>query len=426
MGLRSRLASTAAAGEVPVFAVVGGGHRSALHRLRLAEGIRIVATPRHGAVLLVAGAFPGAARQSISQVHDQMAGPRVTVGWGHPEPTVVPVQASTAGDVAEIAALIRQQFHDVVTGLLSPERPLLPDIDPVEWRGVGPYGHGGAGMTGGTPFGRPLALRAADRDGLQLDSLPIIVGPWFPAFPPGLALRVSLQGDVAQEVEVASADLVSAGPAGVFDRALHEPMPIRDLEMARARHHLEWMADTLRIAGVDRLARVAGQVAASVGPGEVGPVQKLMAASRRSLLGPMTFRGVGVLPGEIELAGLGPIARAAGNSDDRRASEQGYSDLGFRAATRDTGDAWARFEQRATEAEQAVDLAGRAGNARAFGGGEVEGPDGLRRSVGPGPADSLLSMLPAVLAGMEWGDLVTTVQSLDIDMESVSVESTSV
>jgi respiratory-subunit NADH dehydrogenase subunit len=426
VGLRSRFASLAASGEVPVFAVVGGGHRSPLNRLRIAEGIRVVATPRHGAVLLVAGALPEAARQSVSHVHDQMAGPRVTVGWGHPDPTVVPVQASSEGDVEDMAAVIRKTFHDAVTGVISPEPPLLPDIDPVEWRGVGPYGHGGAGMTGGTPFGRPLALRAADRDGLELDSLPIVIGPWFPGFPPGMALRVSLQGDVAQEVEVASTGFVSAGPAGVFDRAVHEPVLIRDLEMARARHHLEWMADTLRIAGVDRLARVAGQVAAAVSPGEVGPVERLMAASRRSLLRPMTFRGVGVLPAEIDVAGLGPVARATGIADDRRASEQGYRDLDFRSVTRDAGDAWARFEQRAAEAVQAIDLAGRAGDARAFGDGEVEGPDGLRRSGGPGPADGLLSMLPTVLAGMEWGDLVTTVQSLDIDMESVSVESTTV
>lgn len=424
MGLRSRLASFAAIGEVPVFAVVGGGYRSQLHRLRLAEGIRIVATPRHGAVLLVAGAFPEVAGESISHVHDQMAGPRVTIGWGHPDPTVVPVQVSTAGDVAEVAAVIRQQFRDVMNGVITAEPPLLPNIDQVEWRGVGPYGHGGAGMTGGTPYGRPLALRAPDRDGLELDILPLTIGPWFAGFPPGLALGVSLQGDVAQEVEVVSTDLVSAGPAGVFDRALREPVPIRDLEMARARHHLEWMADTLRIAGVDRLSRVAGQVAAAVGPGEVGPVERLMAASRRSLLRPMALRGVGVLPADIDMAGLGPIARAAGILDDRRALEPGYRDLDFRSETRVTGDAWARFEQRAAEAAQALDLAGRAGGRRAFGDGEVEGPDGLRRSAGPGPADRLLSMLPTLLAGMEWGDLVTTVQSLDIDMASVSVERT--
>ncbi len=421
MGLRARLAHLAKTGEVPVFAVVGGGYRSAVRQLRLVEGMHIVASPRHAAVLLIAGDLTEAATESVIRVHDQMAGPRVTVGWGHSEPTVVPVEANVTGDVSDIAAVIRRQFHDVVVGAIPPEPPLLPDVDAVEWRGVGPYGHGGTGMTGGTPYGRPLPLRAPDRDGLELDQLPVVVGPWFSGFPPGLALRVSLQGDVAQAVEVVSTGLVSSGPAGVFARALHEPVPVRDLEMARARHHLEWMADALRIAGVDRLAVRADRLAPAVGPGDVDSVERLMAAVRRSLLRPMALRGVGVLSPDIEIAGLGPVARAAGVSDDQRTSEQGYRDIDFRPVTHTTGDAWARFAQRAAEAAQAIHLADRAGDRRAFGNGEVEAPDGLHRMGEPRPADILISMLKTVLSGMEWGDLVATVQSLDIDMESVSV-----
>ncbi|GMQ93399.1 MAG: hypothetical protein BMS9Abin12_0876 [Acidimicrobiia bacterium] len=421
MGLRARIAHLAKTGEVPVFAVVGGGYRSAIHRLRLAEGIHIVATPRHAAVLLIAGTLTEAAAESVARVHDQMAGPRVTVGWGHPEPTVVPIGARATGDVSDIATVVRRQFHDVVIGTIPSEPPLLPDVDPVEWRGVGPYGHGGAGMTGGTPYGRPLPLRAPDRDNLELDQLPVTVGPWFAGFPPGLAMRVSLQGDVAQAVEVVTNDIVSAGPAGVFARALREPMPIRDLEMARARHHLEWMADALLIAGVDRLAVRADRLAEALGPGDVEPVERLMKAVGRSLLHPMTLRNVGVFPPDVEIAGLGPVARSSGIPDDRRTSEQGYRDIDFQPVTHRTGDAWARFSQRAAEASQAVDLARRAGNRSAFGNGEVEAPDGLHRLGEPSPADMSISMLDRVLSGTEWGDLVTIVQSLDIDMESVSV-----
>ncbi|GMQ84953.1 MAG: hypothetical protein BMS9Abin07_0518 [Acidimicrobiia bacterium] len=421
MGLRSRLAHLAKTGEVPVFAVVGGGYRSAIHRLRLAEGIHVVASPRHAAVLLIAGTLTETATESVKHVHDQMAGPRVTVGWGHPEPTVVPMRVQVTGDVSEVAAVIRREFHDVVTGAIPPEAPLLPDVDAVEWRGVGPYGHGGTGMTGGTPYGRPLPLRAPDRDGLELDQLPVAVGPWFSGFPPGLVLRVSLQGDVVQEVEVVSTDLVAAGPAGVFAQALQEPRLIRDLEMARARHHLEWMADALLIAGVDRVAVRAERLAVAIGPGDVDPVERLMRAVRRSLLRPMTLRKVGVLAPDVQVTGLGPVARAAELPDDRRTSEQGYRDIGFRPVTQTAGDAWARFTQRAAEAAQAVGLAGRAGDRRAFGNGEVEAPDGLHRVGEPSPADTVISMLDTILTGMEWGDLVTMVHSLDIDMESVSV-----
>ena len=421
MGLRDRLAHLAKTGDVPVFVVVGGGYRSRVHQLRLVEGIRIVTTPRHAAVLLIAGSLTDDAAETVRHVHDQMAGPRVTVAWGHPEPPVVPVHTTVHGDVTEVAATIRRLFSDVLTGVITPEQPLLPNVDAVEWRGAGPYGHGGTGMTGGTPYGRPLALRAPARDNLELDQLPVTIGPWFTGFPPGLALRVSLQGDVAQTVEVSTMNVVEAGPDGVFARALREPTPIRDLEMARARHHLEWMAGTLEIAGVDRLAVRANRIAGMIGPGDVYPVERLIKAVRRSLLRLMTLRNVGVLPGELDLTGLGPVARATGMADDRRGEEPGYRDLGFEPVTHSGGDAWARFSQRASEAVQALDLAGRADDARAFGHGEVEAPDGLRRVDDPHPANRLIAMLGTVLIGSEWGDLVTTVQSLDIDMETVSV-----
>ena len=421
MGLRARLAHLAKTGDVPVFVVVGGGYRSAVHRLRLVEGIHVVASPRHAAVLLIAGALTEDATETVRRVHDQMAGPRVTVGWGHPGPSVIPLQTMVTGGVTEAATTIRRLFHDVLTGEVEPERPLLPDVDQVEWRGVGPYGHGGTGMTGGTPYGRPLALRAPARDNLELDQLPVTIGPWFSGFPPGLALRILLQGDVAQAVEVTSTNLIQAGPDDVFTRALHEPTPIRELEMARAVHHLEWIADSLLIAGVDRLAMRADRLAETIGPGDVDAIERLMKAARRSLLRLMTLRNVGVLSTEIDLTGLGPVTRATGVADDRRGEEQGYRDLGFEPMTHSDGDAWARFSQRASEAVQALDLAGRADDARAFGNGEVEAPDGLHRVGEPDPANRLISMLETVLVGAEWGDLVTIVQSLDIDMESVSV-----
>ncbi|GMQ98655.1 MAG: hypothetical protein BMS9Abin17_1177 [Acidimicrobiia bacterium] len=421
MGLRSGLAYMAKTSDVPVFVVVGGGYRSAVHRLRLAGGIKIVASPRHAAVLLIAGSLTEAATESVQHVHDQMAGPRHTVSWGPSEHTVVPVGTHVIGDVADVAIAIRKQFHDVVTGAIPAEPPLLDNVDAVEWRGVGPYGHGGAGMTGGTPYGRPLTLRAPSRDRLELDQLPVVIGPWFAGFPTGLSLRISLQGDVAQAVEVVATNPIAAGSRSIFDQALHEPIPIHDLEMARATHLLEWMADALAIAGVDRLALRADRLASTIVPGDAGSVERLAAATRRSLLRPMTMRTVGVLPDDVDTSNLGPVARAAGVPNDRRTLEQGYRDIDFRVVTRTGGDAWARFEQRAAEAAQAVDLAGRAGDRMAFGNGEVEAPDGLRKAGSPSPADISISMLDALLTGMEWGDLVTAVQSLDIDMEDVSV-----
>jgi len=48
----------------------------------------------------------------------------------------------------------------------------------------------------------------------------------------------------------------------------------------------------------------------------------------------------------------------------------------------------------------------------------LESPQG-RLAVGDLPAQRLLPLLPAVLEGMEWGDAVSTVVSLDLDADEV-------
>ncbi len=50
--------------------------------------------------------------------------------------------------------------------------------------------------------GLPLAERAPDRDGLTLDVLHTPLGPLLAAWPAGLKLTLTLQGDVAQSAEV--------------------------------------------------------------------------------------------------------------------------------------------------------------------------------------------------------------------------------
>jgi hypothetical protein len=78
------------------------------------------------------------------------------------------------------------------------------------------------------------------------------------------------------------------------------------------------------------------------------------------------------------------------------------------------GAALARWRQRVAEAEQSLRLAAAAGDATVGPLDVVEGPSG---PFGPGP---LLDLLPDLLVGMEWGDLVTTVVSLDLDLEEAA------
>jgi hypothetical protein len=65
------------------------------------------------------------------------------------------------------------------------------------------HGHDMSGME--MPGGIPMADRVPDRDGLKLDRLTVPLGPVLPAWPTGLLVRTTLQGDVIQE---ATAEMV--------------------------------------------------------------------------------------------------------------------------------------------------------------------------------------------------------------------------
>src|SRR3546814_17035378 len=91
-----------------------------------------------------------------------------------------------AGD----AMAVRRVAVELIIGGRPSEPAALTDVEPAVWRGVGPYGQGGTGMTGGVPYGRPLPGWAEDRDGLKLDQLQLRLGPAYPGLPPGLVLEI--------------------------------------------------------------------------------------------------------------------------------------------------------------------------------------------------------------------------------------------
>lgn len=318
------------------------------------------------------------------------------------------------GEDTLVAALV-EVHRRVLVGEFPIEPPVLPDRDPVEWRGVGPYGQGGKGMTGGTPYGRPLAERAPDRDGLELDQLIVTVGPWLPTFPPGLVLEVKLAGDVIREVETGPSPLVGvAPPPDIFRRALAEPVFMADLEMARSRHHLRRLAEALRVQNLEALAFRALRLATSLRPEDREAVQDLGRRIERCRLYRWVLEGVGVVdPGQV--VGLGPVARATGIADDARVDDPAYRDLGFEALTLQGGDAATRWRQRLNETIQALDLATRAGDRMTGGRGVVESPRGRLALGEPNPAIRLLGLVPSTLSGLEWGDAVSTLLSLDLD-----------
>ena len=157
------LASLAGQADVPVFPVVGAGGRIAAEKLWLLPGVRVVDHPRAAVVLVVVGRLTRALLHPTLTVHDQMPGPRATVWW--------PVGgagggADLVGALPDVVTAppgggdgdgLREVFADLLAGRRPSEPPALPDMEPVKWRGVGPYGRvdravenlaGGAGVAG--------------------------------------------------------------------------------------------------------------------------------------------------------------------------------------------------------------------------------------------------------------------------------------
>ena len=431
MVLNGVLARLAAGAPVPVFAIVGRGAREAVQDLRLRPELLVLDSPRAANILLVAGETAEAVSEPVARVHDAMSHPRCTVFWSLGEsqaspPPILPVALVVRGDVT---GAIVAAHRELLTGKRPSEPPILPDEDPAPWRGVGPYGQGGSGMTGGTPYGRPLADVAPDRDGLRLDLLPLRVGPFYAPFPPGLLLDVRLAGDVVVETTTGPNPFTGEPltplqvPPGLspFVRALSEPVSIAEVELTRARAHLRWLADALIAHELPALGLRVLRLATRVQPGDAPAIRGLARALALTQVLRWSTKGVGVLAGEmIAGLGLGPVARAAGLAEDGRSHDPAYRALGFQPIVQQGADAAARWRQRLEEAAQSLDLANRAGERTTVPTGQVEAPRG-RLEAGSSPAGRLLPLLPGLLQGLEWGDAITALVSLDLDLEEAAI-----
>jgi hypothetical protein len=398
---------------VPVYPLIGDGARSRVRRLALDPRLSLVRSPRHATVLLVAGPLAEALVEPACLLHDQIPPPRGTVFWSNTDPSALPFPAPlTAAEDADPAPTLIAAHRALLAGDRASAPTILPTENPVRWRGVGPHGQGGDGMMGGTPYGRPMAMTGDDlRDGLQLDRVQLTIGPFLPWLPGGLSLDVVLQGDVVQELRARVPDLERRDEPEIFQRAAHQAVAVADLELARARHHLEATADMLTLHGLEALAERTLRLASRVDLGSAGEVRRLARVLHKAAALRIGTAGVGVLPA-ARLGGLGPIARAAGWPDDARASDPAYAALDFTVITHTASDANARWRQRLAEAAQALDMARRAGNQRREPGPPLEGPRGaLREESSP----LWLDLLKEVAVGQAWDALATTVASLDLD-----------
>ena len=411
MNVLRRLAAAAAA---PTFVIAGAGGGD-VEALALDARVTVVASPRHATVLLVAGALPESLVRAASLVHDALPHPRATVWWSSGDSDVQWLgDAPSVSVTDDPAAAVTAVHAELMYGTRRSEPAIIEETNRSPWRGVGPYGHGGSGMTGGEPYGRPLTEREDDpRDGLSLDVLPVTVGPFFPALPAGLTINISLHGDVVGAAQIGDDPFLDSRTRpvrtheAVFDRAVEAPVTVAALERARVSHHLRAISRTLRLHGLGAFADRALAVAVDERP-NVDEVRRLLTIVERTGL-TRVGAGVGVV-GEERAAGrgLGLAARASGVADDARQADPAYAELDFRPVTHRGGDARARLCQRIGEARQSLRLAEDAGERVRYPGPPVEDP---RLS-----AAIVADTLEEVLIGAEWGDAVTTIDSFDIVM----------
>jgi hypothetical protein len=122
--------------------------------------------------------------------------------------------------------------------------------------------------------------------------------------------------------------------------------------------------------------------------------------------------------------GLGPTARAAGVPEDVRSHDAAYRALGFEPILDSAGDVGARWRVRFAEAVQSLRLSERAGDHVVEPAGRVESPRG-RLEHGSAPTARLMYSLPGLLEGLEWGDAVATIVSLDLDLDELRAHSPS-
>ena len=204
-------------------------------RLSRHSSVRAVRSIRHAAILLVAGSLRESDAEALKTLHDQLPHPRATLWWGC-KPLDCADESTSVAAHDDPAPMLEAIDRDLLTGARASEEAWLADEPPNPWRGKGEHGQGGKGMMGGTPYGRPMAMTAADLgDGLELDSMTVTLGPFLPLLPPGLALEMTLQGDLIQQARVCS-------PAWPDSNAAIEPL----LRGARMLELLELGALALR------------------------------------------------------------------------------------------------------------------------------------------------------------------------------------
>ncbi|WP_404352205.1 hypothetical protein LG324_04555 [Phycicoccus jejuensis] len=219
MGVRSWLARRAVrAARVLVVECPGSWEvRVAVERAVRDRGWRLALSPASADVLVVTGRADGEMAEIVERHWDAMPGPRAR---GRAE------SAAAVADVLDAAAV--DLLDDGTQRMDADGRSGSASGDPAradDSTSHGEMDHGGMdhgemdhGEMDMAPDGIPLAGASEhDRDGLEMDELPLRLGPVLPAWPAGLVLDLVLHGDL---VVAATGSFVPVGAPAEVGAAL--------------------------------------------------------------------------------------------------------------------------------------------------------------------------------------------------------------
>ncbi|MEV1079184.1 hypothetical protein AB0I98_13175 [Streptomyces sp. NPDC050211] len=256
----------------------------------------------------------------------------------------------------------------------------------------------------GDVAGLPMAERADDRDELRLDQLHVPIGPGLTDWPTGLVLRLTLQGDVVQDVEVDHFPVPPGHRLPFWDEpwlraAQGEEVTSGSAARRRCAAHLDSVGRLLAVVGWDDVAArcrrlrdelLSGAPRAGIG----GDLRGVLRRVRRS----RTLRW--------SIAGLGELSSA-------RAGEAGVTGPALTA----DGDAYDRLRIWLDELERGLEVLD---DEQPLTPDELTGPRGRLDGARP-PSQALLDILPELLTGAEFAGARIIVASLDPDLDELAL-----
>jgi hypothetical protein len=319
-----------------------------------------------------------------------------------PEPAVR-IVVGESGQVAHDLGMARRDLTD---------RAVTPRGGHMDDRSEAPTGEHGGPMdhTGhdmhamGEVAGLPMAERADDRDQLRLDQLHVPFGPALSDWPAGLVLRLTLQGDVVQGVEVDHLPVASGHRPPFWDepwlRAAHgEEVTRGDAVRRRCAAHLDSAGRLLAVVGWDDVAvrcrRLRDELLAGASrEGIGGGLRRTVRRVGRSRALRWSIAGLGELPADT--------ARAAGVTGPALAAD---------------GDVYDRLLMWLGEVERGLE---ELDGTRPLTPDDRTGPRGRLDGPRP-PSQALLDVLPELLTGAEFACARIIVASLDPDLDELAL-----